>query len=314
MQLIGISTLSAFLALTLISCGGGSSSDGGSPINFVADAPITVTTENSAQIIGEAIAVTMGDVSAPTRDFRSDRLNQAAKSSVLLIASAHLPGEPGFQQTSFCLEGELNINLHPDTPQDVISGSLEFLNCVTNEGQRINGQISLLINNGSGTIIFNDYSVRESAFTVNLDGEFDLTVQDFANHRRFTSNGSGAVLTVSSPNKNIELGNYQETANVFDSEGFTTFDLSFLCNSSSLGGSFALNSENSLVVLDGGRFPTAGQVLISGASGSKLLATIEGGTEFDNLLVEIDSDGDDLYEASKVSTWREIIDSAFDSF
>ena len=84
--------------------------------------------------------------------------------------------------------------------------------------------------------------------------------------------------------------------------------IDFTANSSRLDGSFRFETMQDFRTDISQDFPYQGQAIITGENNGKIRITSLGGEPTDNVTIEIDVDGDDIYEVTITSTWAEIDD------
>lgn len=90
--------------------------------------------------------------------------------------------------------------------------------------------------------------------------------------------------------------------------GFESWDYSYTVSSTHLNGSVHVETTQTILKDTDADFPYAGQLVWSGAGGSKARMTVEEGTgqATDYVTIEVDENGDGEYEFSKTVQWQDI--------
>ena len=84
----------------------------------------------------------------------------------------------------------------------------------------------------------------------------------------------------------------------------TSVSLSGTMSAQSLGGSITISTPQALVQLSTDNYPSAGQVIVTGATGSAVRATVLDNTQ---VRVELDANGDGTYESTATVAWTTLI-------
>jgi len=84
----------------------------------------------------------------------------------------------------------------------------------------------------------------------------------------------------------------------------TSVSLSGTMSAQSLGGSITISTPQPLVQLSTDNYPSAGQVIVTGATGSAVRATVLDNTQ---VRVELDANGDGTYESTATVAWTTLI-------
>ena len=158
----------------------------------------------------------------------------------------------------------------------------------------------------AGSVTFRNFSVTSSEFVLSAAGSASWSDSSGSGFDRSVLNGTSLVISVAANGQSISVANYNEVYEDHYASSYELFDVSYEANASALNGSFLFDTLDPLVQLYSQNYPYPGQVLITGASNSKVRATSEGGSSSSMVHIEVDADGDGVYEFSVRKTWSEI--------
>ena len=214
-------------------------------------------------------------------------------------------------------ENDVNGNLKADAGDTAL---LTATNCIF-EGQSLNGKLVLTVNSVTG-----DVDVFPFGLSVNIGFE-NLTTQSSAG--RTVGNGSMVVVitaravnnksvSVSAPSFSMSttyggvtysngLTNYLVSESVGPvSGGFTSTASTSGTLSSSAFESKSITASTPVPFVRSSTqaYPASGQLVIAGASGSKIRVTAISAT---TLRIELDADANDVFETSTTKAWSEML-------
>ena len=107
--------------------------------------------------------------------------------------------------------------------------------------------------------------------------------------------------------RSTSVTNYRLSSTTNLSTGEIRRTQSYIITSSVIPGTLKYSTPQELVGLSTEPYPRMGQMLLTGVSNSKLRLTIQGSGQPDGVvLVELDANGDDVYESSENYTWAEL--------
>ena len=306
----------AIIALLAASCGGGSDSSGGTAVaapTFTAQAPITITADRSDEVVTEAISATSG--SGFDSAFRSTGGNIVPSIDLprLLNRFRSIPQKNRSLKTANRTEPANCDNNGTGTvtvSDDLTNISATFSNCLL-LGDTLNGSLSLVSSTASATtsstFSFSNFSQVGPKYSLTLNGSMSEVMTEFSTYDHYVINGSSIVMSISFNGRSLTLGNLNEVGDDYWSAGYETYETSYVANSSTFGGSFSVTTTQTAFENYADSYPYAGQIVISGASGSKVRATSQGsGAANGMVLIETDADGDGAYESSETKTWAEL--------
>ncbi|MFT5665225.1 MAG: hypothetical protein ACI9JR_002632 [Gammaproteobacteria bacterium] len=297
--------LAIAVAVALVACGGGSSSG----VTTSTAANVAITNANAQAVARDAYqALEASD------DFPLKANDNAGSSSIaivtlprflrdIVISNAGIRNAQFVARVEQCDVGFITI---PDTSTGF--GTYIFSNCSL-AGITINGSVTISGSgdlNGSafsGSFVFSQFSISGSGVpqTINLNGTLAFSWSIVAAIETGTVSGNYSV-TVGSNSITVSGLSISYTSNL--STGENTETVSYTITSSAIGGTVTVATIQPFLSLDSEPYPRAGQLLITGANGSKLRFTVLGsGQPSGQVRIEVDSDGDDVYEDSSEISW-----------
>jgi hypothetical protein len=190
------------------------------------------------------------------------------------------------------------------------------------DGNTTNGSLGFAVNSASGNqnsnvyglnlgMAFGNFSVVSTAGTSTLNGGLVLAVQSMG-----TNN---IVTTLSAPNNLTMAGNY---GGLTSSRSLTAYSSTVTVSPASSGysestvfnGSLSSNSFNSQTVVlstttpfvrtNLQSYPAAGQLVLTGADGSRVRMTAQSVTQ---VQIELDADGNGVYELGTTRAWSSLL-------
>lgn len=323
----------ALLAL-LAACGGGGGGgvdDAGAPLTA---ATITSTnyegvarqTVNAANYMGDATGLVTGAQLAPGAQalFTFSRTQALRLGSVFAHNPALLTGATTSGSVA-CSGGgsiaaratDLNGNGEVDAGDSAV---LTASNCVE-DGATINGTLTVSFSAVTGSFTTNVYSATVSVAMQGLTasgaggsatgtGTFTITVaSNSATTRSIDLLAPSLTLSgnLGGTNDTITLQDYHLVTSsgvVGGRQRSTTSVSGGLSSTGVAGGLVTLSTVQPLVQFDSDLYASSGQLVATGAGGSRLRITVQSAS---TVLLELDANGDGSYETSTPRTWAELI-------
>jgi hypothetical protein len=193
------------------------------------------------------------------------------------------------------------------------SMSISFDNCAISRIERISGSMSIVINSYSeGNFNAADISMRLDNFKVVTGNSTAAAVGDM----RLNINEDSSKTTYLISGNNLTTST--TVSGVTERSSLSGFSMSLTDSKTGIDqmtyrGTVAMSSfDNQYVVVstispwslsNGATYPYAGQMLLSGQSGSKIRITAVSSA---SVKLELDASGDGVYEESKVVTWASL--------
>lgn len=327
------------IALSLAACGGG----GGSSSSSASLVPTAVISSSNEAVVAQdtttgSFSPLTGTQTLTGVQSGDDHAVFAAVWDQLEHVPAYVAQAASQQQAAGVISsstlncasgGTLSVSVSDaDNSGTVTAGdslSIVANNCVSYLGA-MSGSMTLSINGWSGsltssppvydmsmTIGYNNFSmVATSGYTSTLNGSMTATIRASGNYTQYSSISASsltAAATFSGVTRTRTLTNYsasyQRAPNVtYTSQ--TSYTVNGMLSSSALGSAntFSFSTTTPLVVYGAQTYPTSGQVLITGASNTKLRLT-----SLDNTTVqrELDANGDGSYESIDTVAWNTLL-------
>lgn len=293
----------------LVACGGGGSSGGtGSP---PPSPDVQITNTNSQTVARDAYQALEASDVLLLKSNSDTQSNSIVISSIprllrdILVASSNNLSSRLVARVNQC--AFFGTFTSPDTTTGL--GTYIYNNCVQTAGSTINGSVTangtgdFNGNTFSGSFTFNQFSISGSSVPQNLtiNGSIAFAWSTAAGIETGTVSGSYTV-TVGATSISVSGLSNSYTDNF--STGLTTDAINYTITSSALGGTVAVATISPFISLDSENYPRSGQLLITGTGGSKLRLTVLGSGLSNGLVrIEVDSDGDGVYENSKEISW-----------
>ena len=334
----------AFTALLVVACGGGGGGGGGGASGDTTppSAGVSITQAN-AELITAAIVnsvnlvegVSSGStiltgVSTNTAaggfnypDFfvsQLERLPALASQSdtgsvtgVVIPETTHACTEIGGTSGTYTESGNVS---DPSTVSAGDTVSVDFNNCVV-DSVVLNGAMTLSVTtitpNFDGSppytlgidAALSDFSANDAGFIVTADGDMSILLGASISGD-FSTVFSGSSLLASAAGEAQRLTNYQFDILENASTGDYSVDISGTIATTAIGGSVSFVTMELFTGNDfGASEPTAGVMWITtSADNSQARVTVQ--PDGINVLIEIDADGNSLYETEIWTTWAEL--------
>ncbi len=323
---------SIILAFFIASCGGGgggappAADPGGTP-PAATPGSSTVTSANSKQVAAAAVEAASlalaagesggGGVLAQPGSVQS---KGGLSSTQATAINESIPCDSG----TATITGTLALDIDPENPniENIFSPgdtlTTSWSNC-TFEGFTFNGVVDLTIVDFDGDAsLFNFSLTSDMAFTnfsVTAPGEGKITMAgglqvalDLRNPPNAMTNVSGTQMTVTEDDgRSTTLQNFEVDELFNESSGDYSLTTSGTVTSSVFGGPFTYQT---LETITGNAFlgegdPVTGVLLIVADDGTQMTVTAINDNAVD-VQLDIDADGDGVFEEMQVSTWAEL--------
>lgn len=322
----------------LVACGGGSDnnstpSGGGSPAPVAIQA--TLTSGNYLAVAQETLSssaylTTAANLATGAQVSDSDVLIRFGQDQLPKLSrwysNAPVQAVGAVQsQTENCAgggtltisENDANGNLKPDAGDSV---TLTALNCVF-EGQSLSGQLALTVNSIAGEPGYFPYSLSVSlgfadlaakSSTVRSVGNgnlvLDLSARAANDQSLALSTSSFAIATTyNNASYSKALTNYKTSIAVRPAgtgASSTTAVSGTLSSTAFESKSISIATPTPFVRTSAQTYPSSGQLVITGAAGSKVRITATSAT---TVLIELDADANGSYETSTSKLWSEML-------
>lgn len=209
-----------------------------------------------------------------------------------------------------------NQSLDAGDTVNIVATSCNF------NGNMVNGSLGMAVNSTSGNLksnvyslnlgmAFGNFSVGSTTGADTLNGSLTLAVQ--------STGFNSLVSTLSAPNNLTMGGNYGGVAYSRSLSGYSsTVTVSPVSSgyteSTVFNGTLSSNSFNAQTVVFSNttpfvrthlqNFPAAGQLVLTGADGSRVRLIAQSVTQ---VQIELDADGDGVYEAGTTRAWSSLL-------
>ena len=323
---------SAALLATLAACGGG----GGDAPSQPGGGKGTITSANQDQVVRASVSAGLsvsmaqnraGGASPASVADRSHALGTvmqraiaAAQGSRKGIASATAHPAVSASDTQPCgVSGTLTVTIDDHDANNALSSgdviAVSFAQCKDSATSSINGAISITLagtptaTQFTASANFQDIAVVQDGVTSTIAGNVTVSENDTALDTLTTlSVGSGgltAATASSGYNDSVSFASgFVIQTDEATSGASTSVSLSGTLSAQSLGGSITISTPQALVQLSSDNYPSAGQVIVTGASGSAVRATVLDKTQ---VQVDLDANGDGTYESTATVAWTSLI-------
>lgn len=308
------------VCLLLAACGGG----GGGGASSGAAQLVTLNASN-AETVG-ALAYDSADGLVPNTDlgaqvtiFSADGRSTGSKTSQSSVARLVTQAVAARRQTADVLlssgcpvSGSFTIQID----ENAGTGSLSYDQCDVGDGV-VHGEIAFSNVAETGTppnttvtmsVSFNNLTVTEAGGSIGLNGAYSATVVSTADSE--TATVSGSLLSVSEGAHTHQLTDFTFTETSDPNLiAPTTTTADYTLNSTLIGGAVTVTTVTPFETVPGASYPQRGALLISGAqSGMRL--TAQGDEDSlpleQQVLLEIDADGDGVYETTQTTSWEQL--------
>ena len=323
-----LTTVVAASTLALLTaCGGG----GGDAPAKPADTRVAITSANQSQVVragvnaGLSVSMAQGSTSGVSPSGVQDRSHAlaavmqravtAARASRKGIASASAHPATTASDSEPCdFGGTLTVTLDDRDNDlklsngDVVSAS--FAQCKDSASSTIDGAISITLTGTptdtqfAATASFQNVAVTDDGTTSTIAGNVTVAENDTDTDTQTTLSVGSGGLTASTVSADYDDAVSFASGFVIrmdeSSSGSVSVSLSGTITAQSLGGSITISTPQPLVETANDDRPSAGQVIVTGASGSSVRATVLDNSQ---VKLELDANGDGTYEGSSIVTW-----------
>lgn len=327
-----LSTIVAASTLAFLSaCGGG----GGDSPPQPGGSKVAITSANQDAAVragvgaGLSVATTQGSVGglspagAAGRTHALDavlrRAVAAARTTRKGIASASVHPVAAISDTQPCgFSGTLTVTIDDRDANNALSAgdvvTASFAQCQDKATTSVNGAIAItLTTTPTGTQFaananFQNVIATDDGVSSTLAGSVTVAETDLPTVTETTLTVGGSGLTASTVSTGYSDSVSFAPAFVIradaSSSGEVSVSLSGTMTAQSLGGSITISTPQPLVEGASDNYPGAGQVVVTGASGSTVRATVLDNTQ---VRLELDANGDGSYESTSTVAWTALI-------
>jgi len=324
--------VSSTMLAVLAACGGG----GGDSSSNPAGNKVTITSANQNQVVrasvnaGLSVSMAQGRAGGASPASVADRTHAlgavleramtAAQGSRKGIAGATVHPSVSASDTEPCgVSGSLTVSVDDRDGNNALSSgdviSVSFAQCKDSATSSLNGAISITLTGTptatqiSANANFQNVVVVEDGVTSTIAGNVTVAENDTALDTVTTLNvGSGGLTASTSSSGYNDSVSFASGFVILTDEATsgasTSVSLSGTMSAQSLGGSITISTPQALVQLSTDNYPSAGQVIVTGATGSAVRATVLDNTQ---VRVELDANGDGTYESTATVAWTTLI-------
>lgn len=217
------------------------------------------------------------------------------------------------------VSGTLTVSIDDRDANNALSSgdviSVSFAQCKDSATSSINGAISIALTSTptatqlTANANFQNVAVVEDGATSTIAGNVAVaendTDLDTVTTLSVGSGGLTASTASSGYNDSVSFASgFAILTDEATSGASTSVSLSGTMSAQSLGGSITISTPQPLVQLSTDNYPSAGQVIVTGATGSAVRATVLDNTQ---VRVELDANGDGTYESTSTVAWTTLI-------
>jgi len=303
-------SLTLFATLLLVACGGGGGDDDDSGVTYTGlTTPAVITNANAKTLaegaLGGSTTGTAFGVVSDEQEVQPDPtildvariLSNSVTQLDISPSSSILPGAIVTESGSEPCDdgGSISIDISIDDETFDFFGTFVFINCAEG-GTTINGDASV-----SGTfgefdalvldLVFDTLTVVSGAESYTMSGTIDTSA---------TASGATITMDVLSRNNNTQLVEWLNNITISvtgSSPSVMTITGRYYHPEH---GYVDIVTNTALQINVADQWPNVGQMTMTGASGSKTRLTVIDNTQY---TLEVDADGDDIYETSTLEDW-----------
>ena len=293
------------LFLSISACGGGGSGGGGG----AGPSPsVSINSANGAQVA--SVAGTADSISTGLNSITPLSVTQPSQSALNLTDFTrkllHLGYNQGLQPLAVTTcSGGGSVTM-PDPGST--SGTVTFSDCLEG-GFTINGSISFSITGNANstytaTVNFNNLTLTDGVDSAAVNAAMSIS-----------GSLSGTVETITVTYSNFNVTFNADYINIYDFHSTGTYDTSTLdytiswnytFESSLINGVVNVATESLIQGNDANPYPSRGSIVYTGANNTHVrVSTDAGGQPTDTVMIEIDADGNGVYEETNSMTWSD---------
>ena len=322
-----LSILVSATALAALAACGGSGGDS-SPQQ---GSKVAITSANQSQVVrasvnaGLSVSLAQGGLGSVSPAGATDRAHalagvlqravSATRASRKGIASASVHPATTISDTQPCgISGTVTIVLDDrDSNQALSNGdavSATFAQCKDSANTTINGAIAITLTSTptdtqfSASANFQSVVVTDNGATSTISGTVAVAENDMPTVTETTLSVGNSGLTASTTSTSYDDSVAFAAGFVIrtdeTSAGAVSVSLSGTMTAQSVGGSITISTPQPMVEAAGDSHPSSGQVIVTGASGSAVRATVLDNTQ---VRLELDANGDGTYESTSIVAW-----------
>lgn len=332
-----LATVAAAISLAwLAGCGGGGGDDAGTP-TVPSAGPVAISSANYEGVSQKTVAaadyvndsgslLSLGAQVAPSGGtlVAFSRLTLARLPGVVQKARPTAVGATSTEVLECSGGGSISVVINDANNNQQADSGDSFVatasNCVE-DGATVNGVLRMAISATSGDLSGTVWSATVAITLQNLraasaagsatgNGDMTLTIASTGletGSLEIRANSLTMSGTVGGVNDTITLSNWRSVSATTLSGGSlrtSTTVTGTLASSALASGTVEVSTPQPLVTLGTSIYPSSGQLLAVGASGSKVRITAQSST---TVLLELDANGDGTYETSVTRAWTTLI-------
>ncbi len=329
--------LSAITLALLCACGGGGDGGGGSHFTGGSQS-VTITPTNQTPVARAAVAggfavaqtQTSGTSTAASLTTRAHAVQYAIGRALdvstglstgrrtTASASAH-PAANGTATVNCAAGGSFTTSFTDKDNNSALSigdvVTVTFNQCRDSSTESLSGTIAVSVtaltdaDHFTATAAMQSLTVVENDLSSSINGSVTLAEANATQESDTTitvgSSGLAVATSSSSYSDSITFGNNTRiVTRDYATPAETTVTLDGTISSTALGGGLTLATLLPVLQLDNAAYPSAGQVLVTGANKSALLMTVLNATQ---VQLQLDADGDGKYEATSSVAWSSLL-------
>ncbi|MHC4956684.1 MAG: hypothetical protein ACYTGZ_22830 [Planctomycetota bacterium] len=197
-------------------------------------------------------------------------------------------------------DGTYGLELHGNPPT---AGTITFTDCVFDFGDgptTLNGTLTFRLASADTVAFTLDLRAVDSQGTTDILGDMSVELGS-AGSSTLVMIVRGKSLQISEDGFSYALEDFRLEERVNVSNGDWTATMRGYMREDSFGGTIYFATTTPLAG-SGDDHPESGVLILRGAGGSRIRITLSG----ENILIELDADGDGVYEDSETTTWSEL--------